>query len=149
NAEYLTDGIAETLINSLSRLPNLTVMSRSSVLRYKGRDVDPQTAGRALKVRAVLATRVARQADTLSISTELVDVRNNQQIWGERYSRKLADLLQLQDDIARGIANELRLQLSSAQQEAVVRRETQSTDAYEAYLKGRHDWNKRTEEGIR
>jgi eukaryotic-like serine/threonine-protein kinase len=149
NTEYLTDGITEALINTLSQLPNIAVMSRSSVFRYKGRDIDPQVAGRNLKVRAVLATRVVQQGDNLSISTELVDVRNNQQVWGERYNRKLADVFSLQEDISRGIANELRVKLSPDQREALTKRYTQSTEAYQAYLKGRYYWNRRTEEGFR
>jgi len=149
NTEYLTDGITESLINRLSRLPNLAVMSRSSVFRYKGREVDPQTAGRELKVRAVLATRVVRNDDNLSISTELVDVRNNQHLWGQRYDRKLADVISLQDEISRGITNELRLRLDREQEAALTKRYTQNTEAYNAYLKGRYQWNRRTEEGLR
>ena len=84
------DGVTESLINTLSELPHLTVMSRSSVLRYAGRDIDPQTAGRDLKVQAVLTGRVVQRGDGLSISVELVDVKNNSHIWGEEYSRKLA-----------------------------------------------------------
>jgi serine/threonine protein kinase/tetratricopeptide (TPR) repeat protein len=148
NLEYLTDGITEAVINSLSQLPNIRVMSRSSVFRYKGRDVDPQAAGRELNVRAVLATRVVQRGDDLSISTELVDVRNNQQVWGERYDRKLADVVSLQSDISRGITNELRLKLTPEQTEALTRRYTQNTAAYQSYLKGRYYWNKRTEAGF-
>jgi TolB-like protein/predicted Ser/Thr protein kinase len=149
NTEYLTDGITEALINSLSQVPNLTVMSRSSVFRYKGRDVDPQVAGRELRVRAVLATQVVRQADSLTISTELVDARNNRHLWGARYDGRVADRLTMQDDITRGITNELRLQLSRDQREAVTKRYTQNTEAYQSYLKGRYYWNKRTEQGFR
>jgi serine/threonine-protein kinase len=148
NIEYLTDGITEAVINSLSQLPDITVMSRSSVFRYKGRDIDPQAAGRELKVRAVLATRVVQRGDDLSISTELVDVRNNQQVWGERYNRKLADVFSLQEDISRGITNELRVKLTPEQTEALTKRYTQNTAAYQAYLKGRYYWNKRTEAGF-
>ena len=123
-------------------------MSRSSVFRYKGRDIDPQVAGRDLNVRAVLMTRVVHHGDNLSISTELVDVRNNRHIWGERYNRKLADVLSLQDDISRDITNELRVKLSREQREALTKHSTQNTEAYQVYLKGRYYWNKRTEEGF-
>jgi serine/threonine protein kinase/tetratricopeptide (TPR) repeat protein len=148
DTEYLADGITEAVINSLSQLPNVAVMSRSSVFRYKGRTIDPQEVGRELNVRAVLATRVVQRGDDLSISAELVDVRNNQQVWGERYNRKLADVLSLQDEISRDITNELRVQLSSEQREALTRRYTENTEAYQAYLKGRYYWNKRTEDGF-
>lgn len=148
NIEYLTDGITEAVINSLSQLPNITVMSRSSVFRFKGRDTDPQAAGRELRVRAVLATRVVQRGDDLSISTELVDVRNNQQLWGARYNRKLADVIALQEDLSRGISNELRSKLTPEQTEAITKRYTQNTAAYQSYLKGRYHWNKRTEGGF-
>ena len=148
NTEYLADGITEAVINSLSQLPNVAVMSRSSVFRYKGRDIDPQEVGRDLNVRAVLASRVVQRGDDISISTELVDVRNNQHIWGDRYNRKVADVLSLQDEISRDITNELRLKLSPEQREALSRRYTENTEAYQSYLKGRYYWNKRTEDGL-
>jgi serine/threonine protein kinase/tetratricopeptide (TPR) repeat protein len=148
DTEYLADGITEAVINSLSQLPNVAVMSRSSVFRYKGKPIDPQEIGRQLKVRAVLATRIVQRGDDLSISTELVDVRNNRQVWGERYNRKLADVLSLQDEISRDITDELRVQLSREQREALTRRYTENTEAYQSYLKGRYYWNKRTEDGF-
>jgi serine/threonine-protein kinase len=148
NTEYLADGITEAVINSLSQLPNVAVMSRSSVFRYKGRDIDPQEVGRELNVRAVLASRVEQRGDDISISTELVDVRNNQHIWGDRYNRTVADVLSLQDEISRDITNELRLKLSREQREALTRRYTENTEAYQSYLKGRYYWNKRTEDGL-
>jgi len=149
STEYLTDGITEALINSLSQLPDIVVMSRSSVFRYKGRDVDPQAVGRDLKVHAVLTARLVQRDDNLSISTELVDVRNNLHVWGERYNRRLADVLALQEDISRDITNQLRAKLSREQREALTKRPTQNTDAYQSYLKGRYQWNKRTEQGFR
>ena len=147
--EYLTDGITEALINNLSQLPDIAVMSRSSVFPYKGRDVDPQAVGRDLKVHAVLTARLVQRDDNLSISTELVDVRNNLHIWGERYNRRLADVLSLQEDISRDITNQLRAKLSREQREALTKRPTQNTAAYQSYLKGRYHWNKRTEQGFR
>ena len=111
NTEYLTDGITESLINNFSQLPNLTVMSRSAVFRYKGKEADPQTAGRELKVQAVLTGRLVQRGDNLSVSAELVDVRTNRQIWGDRYDRKTQDLLAIQQDISREISEKLRQKL--------------------------------------
>jgi serine/threonine-protein kinase len=146
--EYLADGMAESLINSLSQVPRLTVMSRSAVFRYKGKDVDPQAVGRDLKVQAVLISRLTQRGDTLSISTELVDVRGNHQIWGDQYSRKLADLISVEDEIAQDVTEQLRLRLTGQQREALTKRHTQDTEAYQLYLKGRFHWNKRTIPGF-
>ena len=121
NAEYLSDGVTESLINTLSELPHLTVMSRSSVLRYAGRDIDPQTAGRDLKVQAVLTGRVVQRGDGLSISVELVDVKNNSHIWGEEYSRKLADLLTVQGDITKDVSGKLRRKLTGEDEKRLTR----------------------------
>ncbi len=149
NTEYLGDGLTESLINSLSQLPNLAVMSRSSVFRYKGRETDPQAAGRELKVQAVLAGRVTQRGDNLAVSVELVDVRTNRQLWGEHYNRKLSDLLAVQEEISREISEKLRLKLSGEDKQRLARRSTENAEAYQAYLKGRYYWNKRTEEGFR
>jgi len=148
NTEYLADGITESLINSLSQLPNLAVMSRSSVFRYKGRDVDPQVVGRILKVQAVLTSRLMQYGDSLSISIELVDVHNNHHIWGEQYNRKLADLLSVQGEISGQITDKLRLKLTGGQKEALTKHYTENTEAYQLYLKGRFYWNKRTIDGF-
>ena len=149
NVEYLADGITESVIISLSQLPNLVVMSRSAAFKYKGRDVDPQAAGRDLKVQAVLASRLIQRGESLSISTELVDVRNNHHIWGAQYNRKLADVLSVQEQISRDVTDKLRLTLTGKQKEALTKRYTQNTEAYQLYLKGRFYWNKRTAEGFR
>jgi serine/threonine protein kinase/Tfp pilus assembly protein PilF len=148
NVEYLADGLAESLISSLSQVSNLSVMSRSAVFRYKGKEVDPQVVGRDLKVQAVLASRLTQRGDNLTISTELVDVRSNHQIWGEQYSRRIVDLLSLQEEISRDVTDKLRLKLTGEQKEALTKRYTQNTDAYQLYLKGRFHWNKRTAEGF-
>jgi len=136
NAEYLSDGITDALISSLSRLPNLAVMSRSSVFRFKGQATDAQAVGRQLKVRAVLAGRVVQRGDSLSISAELVDVRSNHQIWGEQYNRKLQDLLAVEEEVSRQISETLRRRLTSEERKLVAKRYTENTEAYQLYLKG-------------
>ncbi len=148
-AEYLSDGITESLINILAQLPKLHVMARSTVFRYKGQAIDPQAVGRELNVRAVLTGRVSQRGDTLSIATELVDVANGWQLWGEQYHRKRADLLAVQDAMAREIAGRLRLRLTGEEKKRLARRYTRNTDAYHCYLKGRYYWNKRTTEDLK
>ncbi|SPF42961.1 Serine/threonine protein kinase with TPR repeats [Candidatus Sulfopaludibacter sp. SbA4] len=149
NTEYLSDGITEALINSLSQLPNLTVISRSAVFRYKGKDTDPQTAGKALGVEAVLTGRVVERADTLSISAELVNARNNGQIWGERYDRKLADILALQDEISKDVAEKLRARLERAEAPRASKRPTENSEAYRFYLQGRYHLNQYSPDGTK
>jgi serine/threonine protein kinase/TolB-like protein/Tfp pilus assembly protein PilF len=146
NAEYLSDGLTESIINSLTQLPNLRVIARSSVFRYKGRDTDPLVIGKELGVRAVLVGRIMQHGDGLTISTELVDVRDNKQVWGEQYDRKAADLMSLQRDIAGQIANNLRLKISGEEHNRMMKHYTEDPEAYQLYLKGRFYWNKRTEE---
>jgi TolB-like protein/Flp pilus assembly protein TadD len=148
--EYLPDGITENLINSLTQLPSLRrVMSRSVAFTYKGREVDPRQAGQALQVRAVVTGRVQRLGDRLVINVELVDAATGAQLWGERYQRQFADLLTVQEEIAREIAEALRLRLSGDEQRQLARRYTQNNEAYQLYLEGRYHWNKRTGEGMR
>jgi serine/threonine protein kinase/tetratricopeptide (TPR) repeat protein len=149
NLEYLADGIAEGLINSLSQLPNLAVISRSAVFRYKDKEVDPQAVGRDLRVQAVLMSRLIQRGDNLTVSTELVDVRDNHHIWGEQYNRKPADLISVQEEITRDVTDQLRLKLTGQQKAALTKRHTQSTEAYQLYLRGRFQWNKRSVEGFR
>ncbi len=143
NTEYLSDGITESLINTLSQLSNLTVMSRSSVFRYKGKDIDPQKAGKELGVKAVLTGRVTQRGDNLKISTELVDVSNNTNIWGEQYNRKLSDILIVQEEISKEISRQLSLKLGSEEAKKLTKHSTENTEAYQLYLKGRFHWNKR------
>jgi serine/threonine-protein kinase len=147
NMEYLSDGITESLINSLSQLPNLKVMSRNSVFRYKGRETDALEVARQLGVRAVLTGRVMQQGDGLAISVELVDALDNSQIWGEQYKRKLSDIFAVQEEIAREISANLRLRLTGEEQKLLTRRGTDSTEAYQLYLKGEYFRNKWTPEG--
>jgi serine/threonine protein kinase/lipoprotein NlpI len=149
DAEYLSDGITETIIIQLSALPGLRVMARSTVFRYKGPDVDPLSAGRELKVGAVLTGRVLHRGDDLVIKTELVDLADGSQLWGERYSRKITDVLSIENEIAERISESLRLKLTGEEKERLTRRHTENPEAYRLYLRGRFFWNKRTEEGIR
>ena len=146
--EYLTDGIAESIINNLSQLPKLSVRSFSSVAHYRNKDVNPQTAGRELRVRAVLTGRLVRRGDELAISTELVDVDGNRQIWGSQYTPKAADLLVIQQQISQQISEKLRLQLTGADMQRLSRHTTEDTAAYQLYLQGRYQWNKRTLDGL-
>jgi serine/threonine protein kinase len=148
NTEYLSDGITESIINSLARLPNLEVVSRSSVFRYKRPDIDPQAAGRELKVQVVLLGRVIHRGDDLSVSAELVDTSTNRQIWGEQYNRKLTDILSIQDEISKEISEKLRVRLTGEDKQRMSRRHTENVEAYGLYLKGRYQWNKRTLEGM-
>ena len=149
DTEYLSDGITESLINSLSQIPKLRVMARSTVFRYKGQDADPQTVGCELNVRAVLTGRVVQRGDSLVIGTELVDVADGSQLWGEQYSGKLRDIFAVQEQITKQISEKLRLRLSGVAQKRLTKRYTENTQAYQLYLKGRYYWNKRTEEGIK
>ncbi|HEX6088490.1 MAG TPA: protein kinase [Thermoanaerobaculia bacterium] len=142
--EYLSDGITESLINDLSRVPDLAVVSRASVFRYKGKDVSPQAAARELKVQAVLTGRIIRPRDELVISTELIDGRTNRHLWGQQFRTRLDDLATAQAKISRQIAEQLRLELSGAAREQVSRPRTGSGEAYRLYLHGRYELNKRT-----
>ncbi len=148
NSDYLSDGITESLINGLSQLSNLTVMSRSSVFQFKGKGTDPQQAGKTLGVRAVLTGRVTQRGDDLIISTELVDVSNNSHLWGEQYNRKLTDILVVQNEISREISNALSLKLGRDDEQNLEKKSTENTEAYQFYLKGRYYWNKRTLEDL-
>jgi serine/threonine protein kinase/Tfp pilus assembly protein PilF len=148
-ADYLSDGISETVMNSLAQLTRLRVTARSTVFRYKGRELDPQTIGRELNVRAVVMGRVAQRGDNLTISIEMVDVQNNLHLWGEKYNWKLADIFVIQEKIATQISDKLRLRLTGAEKKRLSRRYTEDLEAYQLYLKGRFFWNKRSGEGFR
>lgn len=148
DTEYLSDGITESIINNLSQLPKLRVMARSSVFRFKGREMDPQTAGRELNVGAVLSGRVLQRGDTLMIASELVDVVNGWQLWGEKYNRKMSDIFVIQDEIAKEISRMLKLRLSGEEKKKLTKRYTENTEAYRSYLKGRYYWNRRTPEDL-
>jgi len=149
NAEYLSDGITESIINSLSQLPNLKVMSRNATFRFKNRDLDPQEAGRNLNVGAVLTGRLVKLGDRLIIKTELIDVNDGSQLWGDEYNSSLADILAVQDEVSKKISQSLRLRLSGEDKEKLAKRYTNDAEAYELYLKGRYYWNRRNEEGFR
>ena len=149
NTDYLSDGVTETIINSLTQLPNLRVIARSSVFRYKGKETDPMAVGKELSVRAVLTGRIMQRGDDLTISTELLDVRDNKQLWGEQYSAKVSDLLSVQRQIASQITSNLRLKLSGEEQSRLTKRYTENPEAYQLYLRGRYFLNARTEDGIK
>jgi eukaryotic-like serine/threonine-protein kinase len=146
--EYLSDGITDALINSISQLPNLKVIAGSSVVRYRGREVDPQTLGRELQVRAVLTGKYAERGSNLIISVELSDTRDNHHIWGEQYNRNLADIAAVQEEISRQIADMLRLQLTNEQRQRIAKKYTDNPEAYQLYLKGLHYQLKDTPEDL-
>jgi TolB-like protein/Tfp pilus assembly protein PilF len=145
NSEYLSDGITESLINDLSQLPNLAVMSRASVFRYKEREVDPEQVGKDLRVQAVVTGRIVQQGDRLIVSSELIDARTNRNLWGEKYDRHFSDVLAVQQDIASAISTKLRERLSGESKAQLVSKGgTNDPEAYQLYLKGRFYWEKRT-----
>jgi eukaryotic-like serine/threonine-protein kinase len=148
-AEYLSDGITEGIINKLSQLPKLKVMARSTVFRYKGHNIDAQSVGRELRVRAVVSGVVKQVGNRLLISVELVDSLDGAQLWGDSYSRDMADLVKVQEEMAGEIAEKLRPKLSGAERKKLRRKTTDNSEAYQLYLKGRYYWNKRTEESLR
>jgi serine/threonine-protein kinase len=147
--DYLSDGITESIINSLSQLPRLRVVARSTVFRYKAKEVDSREIGQVLDVQAVVTGRVRQVGDSLNIGAELIDVESDSQLWGESYNRRLADIFEVQAEIAREIAETLRLRLSGADKGRLARHHTQKAEAYQLYLKGRYHWNKRTVERLR
>ena len=136
--EYLSDGITEGVIRALSRLSRLRVMAQSLVFRYKGKNVDPRTIGHDLKVSAVIAGRLVLRGNTLTVSTEMIDVADGSQLWGEQYNRKLADALAIQAELAEEIAERLQLQITGEEKKLLARRYTENAEAYELYLKGRY-----------
>lgn len=148
NSEYLSDGISDSIINSLSRLPDMKVISLNSVLRYKGKQIDPQSVGRELNVSSVLIGRFTRQGDNLAISAELVDVTDSRRLWGSQFTTKVPDLPVVQVEIARQISDGLRLQLSGEQKQQLAKRYTENAEAYQLYILARHYHNKQTKEGF-
>jgi serine/threonine protein kinase/tetratricopeptide (TPR) repeat protein len=146
--EYLSDGITGSLINILARIPKLRVMAQSTVLRYKGRAIDPQAIGRELNVRAVLTGRTMQSGGSLRVGAELVDVTTGSQLWGAQYDRKPGDIFAVQDDISNEISEKLRLQLTRAEKKRLTKHHTENAEAYRLYLQGRHYWNRWTEEGF-
>ncbi len=140
DAQLLSDAITDSIINNLSQLANLNVKSRGAVLRFRGREVDPQEVAKDLDVHAVLTGRILQRGDDLQVSVALVDAHDNRHLWGEQYNRKIADLLLIQQEIAREVSDKLRLKFSGE--------EKRRLDAHQLYLKGRNAWNKRTAEGM-
>jgi TolB-like protein/DNA-binding winged helix-turn-helix (wHTH) protein/Tfp pilus assembly protein PilF len=148
NAEYLSDGISESLINSLSQLSGVKVIARSSAFKYKGKEADLSEVANALGVEAILTGRVTQRGENLSISVELVNANDQTQMWGEQYDRKMSDLLAIQREIAREVVENLKLKISG-DENGPGKHYTESNEAYQLYLKGRFHWNKRTAEALR
>jgi serine/threonine protein kinase/tetratricopeptide (TPR) repeat protein len=146
--EYLSDGISESLINRLSRLPDVKVIARSSAFKYKGTELDLNDVAKALGVEAILTGRVTQRGENLSISVELVNAGDKTQLWGDQYDRKMSDLLAIQREIAREIVEKLKLRVSG-DEKVLAKHFTESNEAYQLYLKGRFYWNKRTDEALR
>jgi len=149
NNEYLSDGLTESLIGTMSQLPNLKVMARSTVFRFKGNQDDPQKIGQTLQVGALLMGRVTQRGDELSVQADLVNTADGTELWGSRYSRKLADITQVQGDITRDVSNRLQMHLSDTAQQKLGRAGTTNPEAYRLFLEGRQQWYGRTPEGIR
>ena len=147
--EYLSDGITESLINSLSRISELSVKARSSVFTYKGKDVTPQQVAKDLAVQAVLTGRVLQRGDQVILNVELVDAATGNQLWGDQYARAVTDLVQLQSEIARDVSGEIKTKITGEQQQKIAKSSTENTEAYQLYLRGRHHWNKRRPDDIR
>jgi serine/threonine protein kinase/TolB-like protein/Tfp pilus assembly protein PilF len=149
DTEYLSDGITESVINSLSHVSKLRVVPRSTVFRYKGKQNAPEQIGQELNVRGVVTGRVARRGDAFLVSAELTDVGRDSQLWGESYSKKLADIQGIQEDISKAIADNLRIELSGKEQQQIGKKDTQNPEAYQLYLRGRYFWNQRSPDGVK
>jgi serine/threonine-protein kinase len=147
--DYLSDGITESLINSLSQIPRLSVKARSSVFTYKGKEVSVQQVAKDLSVQAVLNGRVLQRGDEVLLSVELVDARTGNQLWGNQYTRRMTDLASLQSEIARDVSSKLKSKITGLDERKIGKNYTENTDAYQLYLRGRYHWNKRTEADIR
>ncbi len=148
NNEFLSDGLAEDLISTLSQLPNMKVMARATVFRFKGKEDDPANVGKLLKVDAVLTGRITKRGDNLSIATDLVNTADGTEIWGAQYTRKPTDISSLQEEITRDVAARLRSKLTGDQQKQIARGTTANSEAYQLYLRGRYYWNKRGGDNI-
>ncbi|MGH9873468.1 MAG: protein kinase domain-containing protein [Pyrinomonadaceae bacterium] len=147
--EYLSDGLTESIINNLSQLPDLKVIARSSVFRYKGKNLDAQAIGKELNVRAVLTGEIKQEGGGVTIKWELMDVQNDRQLGSKSYERSTGDIQTIQKEIAQDVSERLHLKLTNADQTHLAKTHTDSGEAYEAYLKGRYHWNKRTDEGFK
>jgi serine/threonine protein kinase/TolB-like protein/Flp pilus assembly protein TadD len=149
NNEYLSDGLTEGLIGTLSQVPDLKVMARSTVFRFKGKDDDPQKIGHQLQVSAVLMGRITQHGDEVGVQADLVSISDGSELWGSHYERKAADITQLQSDIARDVSKRLRVQLSGEKQQRLGSAGTTNPEAYRLYLEGRQLWYGRTPEGLK
>lgn len=148
DTEYLSDGLTESIINKLTQLGDLRVIARSSAFRYKGKENDPFGAAKELGVRAVVVGRVLQQGESLTISVELVDARENKQLWGQVYNRKLADVFAVQEEIAKEISEKLRLKLTGAERQQLAKRPTENLRAFQYYMQGRVYAHRRTREDL-
>jgi adenylate cyclase len=148
DTDYLSDGIPESIINSLSQLPNVKVMSRNSVFHYKGKDMDAQTVGKELKVQTLLTGRVRQRGDSLTIGVELIKAQDNSQVWGQQYNRKLADVFAVQEEIAKKVSAKLRLKLTGAEKEQLAKRPTENLKAFQYYMQGRAYAQRSTREDL-
>jgi len=146
--EYLADGITESILNRLTRVSGLRVVPRSTVFRYKGREEETATIGGELRVRALVTGRVVQRGGQLMVSVELTDTGSESQLWGERFVRSTTDIFAVQEEVATEIVKSLKLQLSAEEHRELTRRQTEDSEAYHAYLRGRHMWNKRTVDGF-
>jgi TolB-like protein/Flp pilus assembly protein TadD len=144
DTDYLCDGIPESIINSLSELPKLKVMSRNSVFHYKGKEMDAQTIGKELKVQTLLTGRLRQRGDGLTIGVELINAQDNSQLWGQQYNRKLADVFAVQEEIAKEVSQKLRLKLTGAEEEQLAKRPTENLKAFQYYMQGRTAMQRRT-----
>jgi len=144
DTEYLSEGMTESLISSLSQLPKLSVKARSSVFRYKGKETNAQTIGKELNVQAILNGRVVQRGNDLTLYVELIDTTTENVLWKESYNKPMANLIALQSEIARDVSNKLKTKLSGADEQRLAKNYTENTEAYQLYLKGRFYWNKRT-----
>ena len=149
DVEYLSDGISESLINRLSQLSQLKVIARNSTFEYKGKEVNPQEVSRALGVQAILLGRVTQRGDSLVVSVELMDARDKTQVWGEQYTRRVADIQTVQEEIARTISEKLHVKLTGAQEQQLTKRATENPQAYELYLNGVFYYRKRDIESVK
>ena len=149
STEYLSDGITESLIENLSQLPDLKVKSSSTVFHYKGRATDAKEIGRELGVHALLSGNIVQRGDELTVNVELIDVRDDSHIWGERYSRKVSEVVALPQQISRDVSQKLRARVDGLDHSQITRNYSPDSEAYRLYLQGRYNWNKRTVEGLR
>lgn len=147
--EFLSEGISETLINNFTRIPSLRVTARSTAFRYKGTEKDPPTIGRELNVGAILTGKVLQRGDSLSVQVDLINAADGTQIWGNQYNGKAAEILDIQQKIARDVSEQLKLKLSGAQEQQIAKNYTTNAEAYQHYLKGRFYWNRRTGENLK